>query len=300
MDQLRAIKYFISVVESGSFTTSAKQFSVPPSSLSRRIADLENSLGATLLKRTTRVVKLTEVGQNYYREVKDIIQQLEVTNDAVRSYQSKPMGQLKISSMVGFGESIMLPLMEEFSELYPDIVLDISLSDELSTLGRDDVDIAIRGGYAPNERVVAVKLMDNQFYPFASNDYLSKKGTPVHPEDLISHQGLYFKTPQGPTNWLCEIQGQWQNVSAKAVVISNEGKWLVKQAINGRGILMVPRWVVAKNVMKKELTEIVIDPPVTISQASEFGVYLLYQKQKYNVPKIKAAVDFFVEKIKGK
>ena len=172
MDQLRAIRYFIKVVETSSFTKAGSFFNVPASSLSRRVADLEKSLGATLLKRSTRVVKLTEVGQAYYKQMCEVVSLLESSNEAVRSYQSEPMGKLSISAMVGFGEKVLLPLMEEFSALYPKVILDIHLSDELSAMGRDEVDIAIRGGYAPNERVVAIRLMDNNFIPAASPGYL--------------------------------------------------------------------------------------------------------------------------------
>lgn len=192
MDQLRAIRYFSKVVEMGSFTKAASVFKVPPSSLSRRIADLEKHLGATLLKRSTRIVNLTEVGQIYYNDVQPILNQLEQSHEMVRSYQTTPMGRLRISSMVGFGEKILLPLLDEFSVRYPAIVLDISLSDELSTLSRDDVDIAIRGGYAPNERVLAIKLMDNAFIPVASPAYLAKYGTPQQAMVLKTYRGLYF------------------------------------------------------------------------------------------------------------
>jgi DNA-binding transcriptional LysR family regulator len=107
MDQLRALRYFSKVVETGSFTKAARAFNVPPSSLSRRVADLEKSLGATLLKRTTRVVRLSEIGESYYHQVQDILNQLEQSNEAVRNYQAKPVGHLHISSMVGFGERIL-------------------------------------------------------------------------------------------------------------------------------------------------------------------------------------------------
>ena len=198
MDQLRALRYFSKVVETGSFTRAASEFSVPPSSLSRRIADLEKSLGANLLKRSTRVVKVTEIGQLYYRQVQDILFQLEQSDEAVRSYQAKPMGQLRISAMVGFGERLLLPLLAEFKALYPEIILDISLSDELSTLGRDDVDVAIRGGYAPNERVQAIRLMSNEFIPVAAPRYLANMGTPDNVFALRQHKGLFFRTPNGP------------------------------------------------------------------------------------------------------
>lgn len=299
MDQLRAIRYFSKVVETGSFTKAARAFNVPPSSLSRRVADLENSLGTTLLKRSTRIVKLTEVGQIYYNDMQKILTQLAQSNETVRCYQSTPMGRLRISSMVGFGEKILLPLLDEFNALYPEIVLDVSLSDELSTLGRDDVDIAIRGGYAPNERVLAIRLMDNCFIPVASPCYLAKHGIPNNALDLKQHCGLYFKMPVGPTPWLCNIDGQWHDVSGPAVAISNSGSWLVKKACKGEGIFMSTRWALASYLASGELQELKFEHPITITQHSDLAVYLLYQKQRYLVPKVKAAVDFLVARIKN-
>lgn len=298
MDQLRAIRYFIKVVETGSFTKAAITFNVPPSSLSRRVVDLEKSLGATLLKRTTRLVKLTEVGQIYYNDVQQIVNQLEQSHETVRSYQTTPMGRLSISSMVSFGDKILLPLLDEFNALYPEIILDVSFSDELSTLGRDDVDIAIRGGYAPNERVLAIKLMDNEFIPVASPGYLQQHGVPSHAMALKHHNGLYFKTPLGPTPWLCKVDEQWHDVSGPAVVISNNGAWLSKKACNGEGILMSTRWALAPYLESGELQELKFEHQLAVTQNSNMAIYLLYQKQRYLVPKVKAAVDFLVQKIK--
>jgi DNA-binding transcriptional LysR family regulator len=297
MDQLRALRYFSKVVETGSFTRAAAVFSVAPSSLSRRIADLEKSLGANLLKRSTRVVQVTEIGQLYFRQVQDILFQLEQSDETVRSYQAKPMGQLRISSMVGFGERLLLPLMNEFKALYPDIILDISLSDEISTLGRDDVDIAIRGGYAPNERVQAIRLMNNEFIPVAAPRYLANMGTPDNVLALRQHKGLFFRTPNGPTPWLCELAGEWHDVSGSTVAVSNNGKWLGNQAVQGLGIMMAPRWSLADYLNSGELQELFFDPVLRVSQNPELAIYLLYQKQRYLVPKVKVAVDFLVARI---
>jgi DNA-binding transcriptional LysR family regulator len=300
MDQLRAIRYFSKVAETGSFTKAARAFAVPPSSLSRRIADLEKSLGATLLKRTTRVVKLTEVGRIYYNDIQDILNQLEQSSETVRSYQAKPMGQLRISSMVGFGERIVMPLLDEFSQLYPEIILDLSLSDELSALGRDDVDLAIRGGYAPNERVLAIRLMDNNFIPVAAPAYLAEMGTPGSAMELCHHKGLYFRTPVGPSPWLCHMDGQWRDVSPPVAAVSNNGRWLADKAIDGWGIMMAPRWALTSYIERGELEELIFDPVLCVTQKSDLAVYLLYQKQRYLVPKVKVAVDFLVARIRGK
>ncbi|MEM7359221.1 MAG: LysR substrate-binding domain-containing protein [Pseudomonadota bacterium] len=298
MDQLRALKYFAKVVETGSFTQAAQSFSVPASSVSRRIADLERSLGASLLKRSTRVVKITEIGQLYYEQINDILVRLEQSDELVQHYQSEPIGQLRISSMVGFGERILLPLMEEFSQRYPKVVLDISLSDELSTLARDDVDLAIRGGYAPNERVQALKLMNNDFIVVAAPSYLQKHGTPTEPDHLSQHRGLYFRSPAGPLPWLCQVDEQWREVTAPAAGISNEGKWLVQQAIDGQGILMMPNWGLQGFIDSGELIQLHIQPELRITTNTDLGVYLLYQKHRYLVPKIKVAVDFLVARVR--
>ena len=299
MDQLQAIRYFSKVVETGSFTKAAKVFDVPVSSLSRRVSDLEKSLGATLLKRSTRLVKLTEVGRVYYNDMQQVLNQLEQSRETVRSYQTTPMGRLRISSMVGFGEKILLPLLDEFSALYPQIVLDVSLSDELSTLGRDDVDIAIRGGYAPNERVIAKRIMDNSFIPVASPSYLEKNGVPNHVLELKQHKGLYFKTPLGMTPWLCIIDDQWHDVSGPAIAISNNGPWLAKKASAGDGVLMSTRWALSSYLESGALQQLKFEHQLTVTQNSEMAVYLLYQKQRYSVPKVKVAVDFLLGRIKA-
>jgi DNA-binding transcriptional LysR family regulator len=201
---------------------------------------------------------------------------------------------------VGFGERILLPLLDEFSSFYPDVILDVSLSDELTSLGRDDVDLAIRGGYAPNERVIAIQLMDNHFIPVASPGYITKYGLPLTPLELKQHKGLYYRTPTGPTPWICEINGQWQDVSAPQVAVSNNGKWLADKAINGQGIMMAPRWVLTPYLQRGELQELFFEPQLRVTQNIDLAVYLLYQKQRYQVPKVKVAVDFLVARIKGK
>lgn len=294
MDELKALRYFSKVVETGSFTKAASVFDVPPSSLSRRVANLEASLGATLLKRSTRVVQVTEIGLLYYEQVQGILLQIEQSNETVRSYHAKPMGRLRISSMVSFGEGILLPLMEEFKQKYPDIVLDISLSDELTALGRDDVDIAIRGGYPPNERIQALRLMDNEFVPAAAPHYLKVHGSPQSAFDLRQHKGLFFRTPAGPSPWLCESDGEWHDVSGETIAISNNAPWLGRQALAAKGIILAPAWSLAGYLDSGELVKLDLSPAPMVSQNPNLAIYLLYQKQRYLVPKVKVAVDFLV------
>ncbi|MEM8548259.1 MAG: LysR substrate-binding domain-containing protein [Pseudomonadota bacterium] len=299
MDQLKALRYFCKVVEKGSFTKAADDLSLPPSSLSRRVADLEASLGANLLKRSTRAVRVTEIGELYYQQVQDILSQLEQSDEAVKSYHAKPVGRLRISSLVSFGENLLLPAMEDFEALYPEIILDVSLTDDLATLSRDDVDISVRGGYAPDERVQAVRLMDNRFVPVAAPSYLSVYGKPTSAYELRQHRGLFFRTPVGRSPWLCYDDGAWHDVSGETVAISNNAAWLGRLAVAGKGIVMAPTWSVAPLVHQGELVQLEVAPELRVSQNPDLAIYLLYQRQRYLVPKVKVAVDFFVDRWKS-
>ena len=202
--------------------------------------------------------------------------------------------------MVSFGERKLFPLLDDFSALYPDITLDISLSDELSSLANDDIDVAIRGGYAPDERIHAIKLMPNEFIPVASPAYLAAMGTPEDGFELRNHQGLFFRTPRGPSPWLLEIDDQWHDVSGQPAVISNNANWLMKQGLEGKGIMMAPRWSVETHLMSGELVELLRDTALSVNQNPGMGIYLLYQKPKYLVPKVKVFIDFLVENLMGK
>ena len=299
IDKLRAFSYFSKTVEYGSFSKAAKKFNVPASSVSRRIADLEAELGAQLLVRTTRSVVLTELGKQYLEQVESVLQQVHQSEQMVRNYQSKPTGTLKISSMVSIGEQLILPILDEFSLRYPDITIDIVLSDELSKVRNDDVDIAIRGGYAPDERIVALRLMDNDFIAVASPSYLKRYGCPASTADLVNHRGLFFKTPMGPTPWLSEVHGQWQNVTGKMIAISNNGNWLLRKAIAGEGIIMLPQWVLMPSLKQGLLQRLEFEQPLQVTQNKGLGIFMLYQKLDYTNPKIKVAIDFIAERIKG-
>ena len=298
MDQLRALKYFVAVAKHNSFSKAALEFNVPASSLSRRIADLELSLGASLFKRSTRQVKLTEVGRNYFEQIKPILNQLTQTNESVKTYQSEPMGQLKINATMGFGEQKLIPILDEFSKLFPKIVLDITLSDAVSSLEHDDVDIAIRGGYAPNERVVAIKLQDNQFYAVAAKSYLDQADTPKTPLELKTHKGIFFRSPNGPIPWLSFVDDQWIDVSGQAVLVSNHGGLILQKVLQGDGICMLPKWAIAEYLENKALIELDIQPQVVSSTKTDSNIFLLYSKHRYLEPKIKVAVNFIIEKLK--
>lgn len=156
----------------------------------------------------------------------------------------------------------------------------------------------------PNFLVAGAGVRTNFIHSSDSNraapNYLVEMGTPKSVLELRQHRGLYFRTPQGPSPWLCELDGQWEDVSAPQVAVSNNGKWLADKAVNGLGIVMAPRWLLAPYLQSGTLQELFFDHELRISQNTNLAVYLLYQKQRYLVPKVKAAVDFIVARVQQK
>ena len=146
---------------------------------------------------------------------------------------------------------------------------------------------------------MAIKLLDNDFVPVASPAYLAQHGAPRLPEDLQNHKALYYRTPVGQQTWYFQRNDQWHTVTPMEVAISNNGTWLAEKAVNHEGIMMAPRWSIAPYVERGELEYLNVEPELRVTQNTSLGVYLLYQKQRYRVPKIKAAVDFLVDKVQA-
>jgi DNA-binding transcriptional LysR family regulator len=297
MDKLRALHYLLKVADTLSFSRTAKAFGVPASSISRRIADLEAELGVELLHRTTRTVRLTEVGALYLEQVRRGVAQLNDADDLVGRRGSTPSGTLRISAMPSYGRLLLMPALQDFGERYPDIVLDVHLSDALVDLGRDQIDIAIRGGHLPQERVVARKLDPNRLVLAASPQYLRTMGTPRTLDDLQGHRALMYRGPHAVLKWLGRDEEGWREIPATPAFISNDGTSLVAMACRHRGLVLLSEWGLKDYLDRGELTEVTLDQPVSLSRVGEMGIYLLYLQTRYRVPKVRVAVEFLVKRL---
>ena len=310
MDKLRAIKYFLKVAETSNFTEAAKAFNVPASSVSRRIRDLETSLGVELFQRSTRIVRLTELGSLYYDQVHHVVDALADAEDTVGHLSDAPSGTLRITAMPGYGASKLIPALEKFQRLYPDIVLDVELTDQVSDLVRSRIDIALRGTANPPERAVARPLVSNQFILMASPQYLAHRGTPTTVRDIEKHDALLYRAPVGVLRWhgrsgvpdtdsLSEQDG-WRELSVQPVMISNHGQSLAQAAADGRGLVLLPKWAVEDAKAKNGLVQINLsDGIVSSTRAASPCIYLVYYKPKYRVQKVKLMVDFLMRELGG-
>jgi len=298
MDKLRAIKYFLKVSETGSFSRAAKALGVPASSVSRRIQDLEKELGAVLFHRSTRLVKLTELGQLYLEQIDPAVTSLEDANEIIKQHAQSPSGNLRITASPGYGRFKLMPVLRKLKVLYPDIVLDVELTDKVINLTQNQVDIAIRATATPPERTVAHKISNNEFVLVASSSYLKKHGTPKTLADLHKHKTLLYRGPDGILHWQAKTQSGWEEPLTQATFISNEGETLVQEVLEGAGIGLIPKWGVKENIEKRELIQISLeDATLSVTRSENSGIYLLYHRPKYSIQKIKTAVDFLISEL---
>ena len=296
MDQLRAISYFIKVAELGSFAEASKALGVPASSVSRRLQDLEAALGVTLLSRTTRVVKLTELGQIYLDRVRPTINDLRHANELVRNQLSAPKGTLRISAITGYGEYLLVPALRRLRKRYPELVVDLELTDQLIDLANDDVDIAVRVTAYPPERAIARRLNSNRSVLVASPEYLIQHGTPKTLDDLQLHQTLLYRGPDRIVFWQARTADGWTEIKTQPAFVCNIGKELRAEAAAGRGLALLPRWGVQPQIDTGDLQVVSLsDGKLHLSRNEGTSTYLLYQQPKYRLTKIKVAVDFLVE-----
>lgn len=298
MDQLRAIEYFIKVAELGSFTAAARAVGVPASSVSRRVQDLEAHLGTTLLNRTTRSVSLTELGSVYLEQVRPALKSLDHAKALIADRPSAPSGLLRITANPGYGRLLLMPAIHKLRAAYPDLIIDVELTDQVYNLASHEVDIAIRATTELPDRAIARKLADSSMKLVASPAYLAANGTPRTLADLSAHPALLYRGPARLIDWQARTSEGWQDVQTHPAFICNVGRELVEQALAGTGLGLFFGWGIERELAAGDLVEITLeDAALSITRSEGGGIYLLYNQPKYRLNKIKATVDFLLAEL---
>jgi len=296
VDKIRALRYFKRVAELHSFTRAAEEFGIPASSISRRIKDLEKMLGIELLQRSTRAVKLTELGAVYYSMIEEGVRVLDDADDLVSQRMDAPSGIIRITAMPTYGELVLSPILEKFTQTYPDIVLDLYYSDDVMTLGKDPFDIAIRGGYAPDERVIAKRLTGHEFKLVATPEFLAALdcATPLSLDTLKSCKTLQYRGPKGLIDWYVMTGDSWEKIDIKPSMICNNGTILSRAALKHQGIVFMPQWGMQPYLDSGKVVEVPTEDIISLNRSRDIGIFLLHLKSRYQIPKIKLCVDFLL------
>ena len=300
MDKLRALKYFVNLANTLNFSATAEHFGVPSSSVSRRIKDLEAELSATLFDRTTRTVKLTDLGKVYLREVSAALQSIEMADELVGAQSKSPTGMLRITAMPAFGERFVLPALDKLRGRYKEIELDVNLTDHVINLASNDADIAIRSASTLPDNVVARRLCDHQFLLVASPDYIAHHGAPEFTTDLPDRAVFMYRTQHGILDWLTRREDGWQPLDLNPKFISNNGQAILDNVLAGRGLALLPNWGVAQDINAGRLLVLdLIDGPLSTRGNNGLGMYLMYHPPKFRLQKIRVAVDFLIAELRG-
>lgn len=296
MSSLNRLMYFNCVVETGSISKASRIFDVQPSSISRQLAALEQELGVRLLNKTTRNTGLTEAGHKYYEFSQRIVAEFDAAKRAVNDLQEKPKGQLKISMTVGFGESVVLPLMNEFMSLYPNIELQLELTERVVDLVEENIDVAIRSGRLPDSTMIAKRLAFNNFLLCASPAYLAANGTPGYPEELTNHQCIRYSYSRW-NDWFLMADERTKLTINNAISV-NSVNGQKQLTLCGSGLALIPLWAVKDEIESGALIhvmeEIVLSPYEELS-----STYAIYLKRDLVPPKTRVFLDFLIDNIVG-
>jgi DNA-binding transcriptional LysR family regulator len=283
------LRAFVAVCEAFSFSRAAETLGVSPSALSQLIRGLEQRVGVRLLNRTTRSVSLTEAGQALLDKVKPAVSTLGEAIDQVRSAGDRPSGIVRIHSFRSAAEAHLLPMLADFHERYPDVVLDIMLDDRVVDIVAEGYDAALRIGEVIEKDMVAVRIgEDLRQIVVASPDYIARHGAPETPRDLRNHACVRWRWPGQlqPYNWELWDGERWFAVAVDGPLIVNEKNICIEAALKGIGLAFVVKERVTALLETGRLV------PLLESWSAPFpGYFVCYPEQRQMAPALRAFID---------
>lgn len=289
---VKDLALFREVARRGSFAAVARDWASDPSSVSRVIAALEAELGFRLFQRTTRKLALTEAGEIYLRRVEVISGELERARDDALAVTSGPVGTLRMTATVAFGQRLLIPLVPKFRAAYPNVALDFLLTDTNLDLVAERIDLALRLGPSIAGDYVVSKLVDTAYRVVASPAYLKAKGEPAHPVDLAGHDCLLFAPPQLRARWLFRSpNGALCEVPLKGMIAATGALALLDLALAGQGPALLADRLVDDDIRAGRLVDLFPDYEAT---PTTFGtaVWLIYPSRSFLPRKVRAMIDF--------
>lgn len=294
MDLFQAMSVYVKVVETGSMTAAAQACSISTTMVGNHLRALEQRLGMSLLKRTTRRQRLTEFGTAYYERCLEVLGLVAASERLAEQAQDEPAGTLRITAPLTFGSEVLAPALCEFSQQFPKVKLDLVLSNLRVDLLDSGFDAAIRmGNMQDNARLIARPLQDYTMTLCASPDYLARRGVPRQPQDLQAHNCLTFAYPAGD-DW-SGVDKHWRlmgpdgetTVEISGTMVMNSSAALYRSATVGGGIVMLPDAYAEQDLRDGRLVALLPD-----YQLPSRPMHLIYSPDRYQLPKLRSFVDF--------
>ena len=291
------LEIFTLVAELGSFAEAARQRGLDPSQVSRSISGLESDLGFQLFKRTTRSLALTESGQHYLQRIIPVMEELAFANEEALQINTLPSGTVRITASTAFGQICILPLLQEFHLRYPQITLELILSDQNLDLIRDNIDIACRLSPTLDSTLVGVKLFDTHYQVCATPEYLNKNNNIKYPLDIGLHQCIVLNLRRYRSRWhFLDSNKHIHEIKIQSRLAVSNALALREAIIQSLGPGLVANWLVKKETQNGNLIDLFPEYRVT---ATDFNTsaWLLYPSRKYLPQKDRVVIDFLKEKL---
>lgn len=297
MDTLHGMRLFSEVVDSGSFSAAGRKFGLAASSVSRQVGSLEDALGARLLNRSTRKLSLTEAGRLYHERVRQIIADVEDANRSVSHLEAVPRGLLRINGPTVFGRLHIAPHLPEFLRRYPEIDIDLTLTDHFVDVIEEGSDVVVRVGGLSDSSLFARRLAPNRRVICATPAYLDAHGRPEKPADLTSHSGIVYKVHSTTGTWhiCCGESGAKEQVQVKGRLTANNAEALHEAVLGDMGIALLPIWLVGQDLQDGKLERVLPTLEADLTP-DETAIHAIYPHKRLLSAKVRAFVDFLVEK----
>jgi len=283
------MKVFAAVTRLGSFAAAAEELDISNTMCSKYIRDLESSLGARLLNRTTRQLSLTEVGSAYHKKIIAILTEVEEAEQCVSDLQNDPMGTLRIMAPPSFGSFHIARVIKDYKNQFPNVAIELILSDDFDNLVDRGMDLAFRLGELGDSSVVALQIASSRRIVCASPEYLAEHGTPNSPDNLSEHiclgmcHNLVF-----PTHWIFKVDGLEKNIQIRSNYLkSNIADALRVAAINGSGLAQLPSYMIGLDIQSGRLK-----PVLEKYEPAPLSINLIYAHRKHMSVKIRSFVDY--------
>jgi len=294
MINLNEVLVFVKVVEGGSFSAAARALELPRATVSRKVSQLEASLGIRLLHRSTRKLSLTEEGRQYYVKCSSGLNEIEEANGMISATQQKPSGLLRISAPLAGQSGFMCKLITEFLALHEDVNIQLNLTDDLVNLIDDGVDVAFRAGKLEDSSLVARKLGSTQLVLCAASDYLKKSASIQSPKDLKDHTSIIFGHSHNHVSWKLQGDKEVITVPVHGRISVNSMQFALQACLSGLGVSLLPYGVIEEHLKTKKLQLLLKNYSSNVG-----GLYIVYPSKTHLSTTVRAFVDFVAEKMKG-
>ncbi|MNR76086.1 HTH-type transcriptional regulator DmlR [compost metagenome] len=291
MDGISDLAFFSLLVKRGSLAAAAQEMGVTPPSVSKRLAAIESRLRVRLLNRTTRRISLTPEGEMYLADGARLVAELEALEQRISGGNVTAKGLLKVSATFGFGRKHITPQLSAFARLYPEVDVQLHLTDRPVNLVEQGFDADIRFGQIPDARLTARKIADNRRLVCASPSYLKQHGVPLVPRDLQKHNCILLRESD-------EIYGSWhfssgnkqETVKVRGSLSANDGECATAWALDGQGIVVRSEWDVAPYLKSGRLRTVLED-----WQLPQADIYIVFPTKNHLSAKTRALVDFMLK-----